>query len=611
VRRNIMVLLTGTLLFVAGCGSGSRSAGGPSNAPSRGSASSPHRSTTASPHVTAAEPLPVTQRERLRLSAASTAPTFQGPVQFLSSTVGYAWATDGTSVQLMSTTDGGHVWNRVEAAPGITGWDAVSSHVIWMTACQTAACTIPRVLERTSDGGTVWHPVPLPLASATVDQIDFISREVGWVEESRPSNLSPLGHPALYYTADGGQTWTHEALPAPSFGLFTDTVDLATPRTGWLLAGSQPAAGTQEKTLYYTTDAGQSWTAIARSGSHTLPAMGYNAALTFATSRVGYLALARGPLMRTIDGGYHWAPVAASPLQPEAGSPMTGLSFLNATTGYAMDGSRIWETTDGGVRWTPLGPRLQPIGAVSFGSSAQGLAVGFAGNFTGLLRTQDGGRVWAPVGNPATIWQTVHMVDTHTVWGIQYTGAARPALVVSRTGGRYFRTVALPTGDTVAALGLTSSQAGYVVVVNHGQRALLRTTDGGTGWHKKSVPFAPYQFTQSASRDLWAIGMTDITPELFHSNDGGTTWSAYNIPQAVANPVIPQGLAFVTPRVGYFWTPTALYVTHNGGTSWQQETAPNNVTIDGIDLQASGQGWLTTTGGLYQTVDGGRTWTRS
>ncbi len=81
----------------------------------------------------------------------------------------------------------------------------------------------------------MWRPVPLPLASATVVQIDFVSREVGWVEESTPGNLRPLGRPILYYTADGGQTWAHESLPSPSFGLFTDTVDLATGRTGWLL----------------------------------------------------------------------------------------------------------------------------------------------------------------------------------------------------------------------------------------------------------------------------------------------------------------------------------------------------------------------------------------
>jgi photosystem II stability/assembly factor-like uncharacterized protein len=98
----------------------------------------------------------------------------------------------------------------------------------------------------------------------------------------------------------------------------------------------------------------------------------------------------------TRDGGATWSPTM--PLQTSA----TPTSFQDVTSFFdssdwwivpnANGGTRLFETSDGGMHWaswTP-GPPFAGVSVLSFGSDSVGLAIGSAG----LLRTTDGGHTW-------------------------------------------------------------------------------------------------------------------------------------------------------------------------------------------------------------------------
>lgn len=62
-----------------------------------------------------------------------------------------------------------------------------------------------RTLFVTSDSGQHWAPLPTNSALCEVENLDFVSRAIGWAINAPPSALAL---PSLLKTTDGGQTWT-------------------------------------------------------------------------------------------------------------------------------------------------------------------------------------------------------------------------------------------------------------------------------------------------------------------------------------------------------------------------------------------------------------------
>lgn len=592
-------------LLLAGCGSL-----GPRHSPTRTQTiqqSDAKRSPA--PELKSTETLPVRESGQLVLQSGTIhPPAFLGMVQFLSPTIAYALSGNTGSRHLVLTENRGYSWNTVNTPRGLAGFDMLSRQSGWITACKAARCQNPTLLERTSSGGKRWTAIPLPSPNQPIEQIDFVSPQTGWVVSTTADASNPMAPTLLYLTTDAGKHWTREELPTPQ-GSMSDIIDFLNRWSGWVLVDGQPSEGSQEKWLYHTGNGGKTWSRRASSATDTLPGFGYGDALTFASPTVGYVALGRGSLLRTSDGGRRWAQIQPSPLNWEAGSPPASLSFVSATRGYTVVGSIIWQTLDRGSHWTPVFPPLQPLGAISFGSATHGAAIGFSGNYGALMKTPNGGRTWVPIGqNGSNSWQAVDMVNNRTIFAINATTI--PRLVMSRNGGKSFQPVALPRGDTPLAVTMTSSRTGVVMVLeNRGTtRQLLQAFDGGKLWQPLNLPFEPDQFAEVSTNDLWAISATSAT-DLYHSVDGGAVWSPYQI-SVPSQQGYPLGLAFLNQRFGYFFTAYALYLTHNAGKSWQVNTVPPTLSIGGADFVSPLHGWLSTTAGLYQTFDGGKTWAR-
>jgi photosystem II stability/assembly factor-like uncharacterized protein len=217
----------------------------------------------------------------------------------------------------------------------------------------------------------------------------------------------------LERSTDGGRTW--RALNTPAWTILR--LRLVSSQTAWFV-GTDRACRTH---LYRTVDGGHRWRVSPRTRGtwhrladrrlHSLhapnglvdsPCRGDARILEVAgvTLWTAALLCSDGSVHRTSDGGESW----------RAGSALRGgraLAFPSPESGYAVvvdgagcSGLQIRRSTDGGLRWTPVGcvqnaPDRSAI-ALALADSAHGVLVVGATTFS----TSDGARTWRQLGPP-------------------------------------------------------------------------------------------------------------------------------------------------------------------------------------------------------------------
>lgn len=154
------------------------------------------------------------------------------------------------------------------------------------------------------------------------------TEDLNAIHGSDELNLVAVGNNnAVLATLNGGETWSGITGPAVGVNLTAVYVRSA---TEWFI-------GTANGKLYYTRNGGTTWTEKLFSGSGT----GTVEDIAFATGAVGYLshttAAGRGRILRTISGGHSWY------VLPEA----TGLSLpladkFNSLAACGEDPNLVW-----------------------------------------------------------------------------------------------------------------------------------------------------------------------------------------------------------------------------------------------------------------------------
>ncbi len=598
------------LMLTAGCAP--RTANGSHGTPARSISSATTSSNRAAKRLTVASPLLVTQ-SRLVLPA----PAFWSfhDLDFVSPTSGYAVASRGPRMAVLYSGNSGKTWTERITDSKILQLDMVSASTGWMTACAGAACT----LKRTVNGGRSWMTVMrVPVRDHV--QIDFISSAVGWLERSAP----PHNTPVLYRTTDGGTHWSLVNASPPSYGwAFSNSLDFINPHDGWLAVGGEGGVGEQVKAVYHTTDGGYSWAKIAVSANlgssqkAPLPVGGYLNQIAFINAQVGYMTLA-GPMsavLRTADGGHHWT-VIRSTAFPLGGTQASDPTFPSTSVGYVVgwDAASVWNTMDGGMRWTTQYPPLHPTQVVGFRNAQDGLGFGTVadgGLATTLIRSSDGGRTWTTIGDSSTTFWNLQWTGPHTVWALGDGLHTGTRVYVSRDGGSQFVPVALPVQGAAEGIAMTPPSGGIVVIGTASRSEMLTTHDGGQRWTAVTLPFAARVVARSGHDDLWALGSAGQS--LYYSTNNGQTWIQQALPGAAYRITQPRTLRFLSASFGYLWGSNSLMTTDNGGETWHLATAPASVQLNAFDFVSPNKGWLVDGSnlGFYTTTNGGKTWGNS
>ena len=284
------------------------------------------------------------------------------------------------------------------------------------------------------------------------------------------------------------------------------------------------------------------------------------------------------------DGGDTWRVVTTA---LPTGYPAQ-LDFTDVVHGYLWGGAPnasgtlpLWMTGDGGRTWTDtsLGPVVSDVSAI-------------------------GADVWAVVGTcPISSsvqgkWCPVD-IEVSLDHGATWAPSELPPPMSENSG------VAI-TDQDVEMARITPTRA-YVlafesVVAGAGPSTgrLVFTSDGGRTWQSRSDPCPGTfgfgeQIAASSTNDLWMTCASQASAgsqakALYRSSDGGSNWSlaaAANAPLLSGDVSLPAG--------GHF--PVGGYVS------------PYSLGHANLAVLTSQQAWLfPDRTGVFQTIDGGRTW---
>jgi photosystem II stability/assembly factor-like uncharacterized protein len=305
-------------------------------------------------------------------------------------------------------------------------------------------------------------------------------------------------------------------------------------------------------------------------------------------------------ILRTSNGGQNWVNTTPGGSFP-ASSILIGF-FLNSNQGWVLLPSSdlatgtLFRTKDGGNSWQNW--------AVGFGQAnlffldtQNGWALADRGSIAGkqavdIYQTRDGGETWL----------LIHQVS----------------LEMPNSPGR------LPAAGFKNAIVFRSPNNGWITgsVSVPGTSWLFSSQDSGVSWSQQNLTlpagaqnntlilFPPFFFEDKDGVLPVRLSQVSTLTSLYLSNDGGETWR-------ITTPVVVYGpLDCISALACRVWNGTTLASTDDGGQTWQQ--ARTNVdlrqSLVQIDFVTPSNGFALSVLGpglsqLYQTTDGGRTWT--
>lgn len=303
-----------------------------------------------------------------------------------------------------------------------------------------------------------------------------------------------------------------------------------------------------------------------------------------------------GVIYRTNDGGDSWAEQYSGQVQ------VTRIAFQDSETGFATGPTgqcqaetcpySILRTRDGGLHWDEILPiEAQDVQIVTSADDAwvlsQSCAPDRAGAACGwdLRTTADGGDDWT----------VSPLVDGF-------------ALEVSR-----------PTVDDAWAVISPEGPGTSAIIATHdaGQTwSEIPTPEGGAGFERRV-------FFLDASHSWILIGNQPSagseSKEILATSDGGQTWTRLSgnlfapSPDATPDNGIPQfgyagPIVFTSETDGWFASPRGgLFHSADGGTTWSLALQDDN--LQSLQFTDAQHGWVASLIALYRTTDGGVTWT--
>jgi photosystem II stability/assembly factor-like uncharacterized protein len=295
---------------------------------------------------------------------------------------------------------------------------AISEFTWWLLGtapCGSHTCT---AIVRTTDGGSTFTRVPAP-PTGGVGNVRFANSRDGYA----------FG-PQLWFTHNGGRTWTEADLGANELAVAggyvyavedTPSALVRSPvgRNAWEgmpgLAGREPRwmAGQAVGGLWVQGD-----TVIIQAGTRMLISndrgmhfshargvahagdCGYDAAADpFAIWAVCSSGMAFNEILRSTDSGSTFTPSAGVP-----DGPIDAFAAASATTAVVSGQGPLSRTIDGGASWTPVAAPSADWTYLGFTDATHGVALGYFGTKgrqrNRLYYTTDGGASYhrVPIG---------------------------------------------------------------------------------------------------------------------------------------------------------------------------------------------------------------------
>ncbi len=299
--------------------------------------------------------------------------------------------------------------------------------------------------------------------------------------------------------------------------------------------------------------------------------------------------------MASSDDGRTWNTVSVTD------QPLGGIAFSDARHGWAVGGTAILRTVDGGASFarSDINPELGFLDAVDFVTADLGVAVGSTPaehptSFFGdplVLRSTDGGLTWQVVPVHAGDGGMLPRANLRDVCltsgglGIAVGGgfSGSVVLVTKDFGESWESAVDLLPGP---ASGQVSCSDDVITVAGPG---IYRSTDGRTWQDRTPAGLESFSNVTAATfvdaQHGWAVGGQEDAPLVFHTDNGGRTWKAQSLPTDLRGNLfdIAAASSLTAIAVGLF-QPHGIATT-TGGATWTASTFPvEAVTVGDVDI---------------------------
>lgn len=560
---------------------------------------------------------------------------------------------------IYQTTNGGSSWSEVTTGITNTGnFTATSCSTNWCTAAGEDNTTGLPILYQTTNGGSSWSVVPTGITNTGF----FIATSCSGTVCITAGKDIITDFPLLYQSTDGGVNWSASNTGITNPGIFRATSCSGTGSSALCVAAGQDGT-TGFPWLYQSVDGGVNWSAaptgITSPGQFNATSCSTSGSTTICTvvgQVVANLSSALPIIYQSTDRGISWSAVSTG-IEDQGNFFATSCSGTTCATVGAFENIPLLSVSvDQGTNWSAV-PTISYKGFFSAsscsgsGSNALCTAAGYEFN-TGLpllYQSTDGGNSWnaAPTGITARGYFTATSCSGQVTTGL-CTAAGfdsvtnLPLLFQSTNGGSNWS--AVPTGISIISSiflatscsgtgsnALCTAAGGYGIT----QAPLLyQSTNGGSSWNAVTVLtnlgiFNATSCTGIGSTALCTAAGQDVAtnlPLLYQTTDGGSNWSEVvtgitDLGFFKATSCSGTGSNAVCTASGQDATTQRplLYQSTNGGTSWS--SAPIGITGPGVFNTAScsgsgnssiciaaGQDLTTFNPLLYQSTDGGSSW---
>jgi PKD repeat protein len=362
---------------------------------------------------------------------------------------------------------------------GITDMKAVDANIVWCAAYDGTAPTNPCVdLTKTSNGGTLWSPKTITGATGvSIANVTAIDENKAWAITYYPSGSG--ANDGVYYTADGGTTWTHQTTaPFSNSASFPDCIWFWDANVGYCMG--DPINGEFE--IYTTTNGGTTWTVVPGANipnpvSGEFGIVGYHSIV----GNTVWFGTNKGRIYKSIDKGLNWTVAVCTPLNNKYIMPF----FKDQNFGLIMDKDAattgfLAVTTDGGTTFAArnnIGNTFTNDMSYVPGTASTWVTTGadVTNGYAGVTYSLDDGLNWIDMTETigmqylATDW-----VNTSTAWAGGFVASGAEGMykfndnLVGPTPGFTASDTAIELGGTVTFTNTSTGATSYLWTFQNG-----------------------------------------------------------------------------------------------------------------------------------------------
>ena len=422
------------------------------------------------------------------------------------------------------------------------------------------------------DGGSTWNDFVAPLTTS-LTPLRLSGSPITPAQMYLGRNWYDVTNVSLYRSTNGGGGW----IPATNFSFRTDVHDVAPypiadgTRNQWVWAAGTAPVGQSERGLFYSADAGVTWSSVAGASGYDIKSA---AVIHKPSPALPHLLVAKsnGDILKSTDFGATWSCVLSTGFLANTIRTNSSNNYIYLATENGM-----YRSTDEGGAWNSMNSGLgNDLVVQSLAINTSGTL--FAGTIGSMYKSTDNGSSWKNVG----VMNVSSVVSNGTnTWAV--------------------------TKDNSFVAPYTSS-----------------TNSWGTNSYvgSASADFSSEQIYRNPhNSNIFVSGALSGTAKLYRSTNGGTNFTLITTPVtsggkyngAIAHPTVTtQMYLFGGGTVGSSWK--SVFSSADGGATWNATSPPWDATgiyVNDLVALNVGSGRLfaaLSNGKVYKSDDNGASW---